>query len=202
MAILYPTSLANLVVEVGTRHCHQTLFRWSFTLILTDINIGYVPVEQISLYIHITCNLSWNEDFDYFPNFQNFSLEKWLKANKTDLKFMQLVLMTMRSSNENICRLTGSLCGEITGDRWIPLIKASDAELWCFLDLRLDKQLSKKSKRWWFKTPSRPISRRCNAYKCQHDKRWTIVCKCRRCDVNSKDRIHTCKCPKELNKWM
>ena len=25
MAILYPTSLANLVVEVGTRHCHQTL---------------------------------------------------------------------------------------------------------------------------------------------------------------------------------
>ena len=25
MAILYPTSLANLVVEVGTRHSHQTL---------------------------------------------------------------------------------------------------------------------------------------------------------------------------------
>ena len=27
MAILYPTSLANLVVEVGTRHCHQTLLK-------------------------------------------------------------------------------------------------------------------------------------------------------------------------------
>ena len=25
------------------------------------------------------------------------------------------------------------LCGEITGHRWIPLTKASDAELWCFL---------------------------------------------------------------------
>ena len=25
LAILYPTSLANLVVEVGTRHSHQTL---------------------------------------------------------------------------------------------------------------------------------------------------------------------------------
>ena len=23
--------------------------------------------------------------------------------------------------------------GEFTGDRWIPLTKASDAELWCFL---------------------------------------------------------------------
>ena len=25
------------------------------------------------------------------------------------------------------------LCGEFTGQRWIPLTKASDAELWCFL---------------------------------------------------------------------
>ena len=29
--------------------------------------------------------------------------------------------------------VTGPLWGESTGDRWIPLIKASDAELWCFL---------------------------------------------------------------------
>ena len=28
MAILYPTSLANLVAEVGTRHCHQTLLEY------------------------------------------------------------------------------------------------------------------------------------------------------------------------------
>ena len=25
------------------------------------------------------------------------------------------------------------LCGELTGDRWIPLTKARDAEVWCFL---------------------------------------------------------------------
>ena len=37
------------------------------------------------------------------------------------------------SSNGNIFRVPGSLCGEITGHRWIPLTKASDAELWCFL---------------------------------------------------------------------
>ena len=29
--------------------------------------------------------------------------------------------------------VTGPLCGEFTGHRWIPLTKASDAELWCFL---------------------------------------------------------------------
>ena len=30
-------------------------------------------------------------------------------------------------------RITGPLCGEFTGPRWIPLTKASDAELGCFL---------------------------------------------------------------------
>ena len=39
----------------------------------------------------------------------------------------------MTSSNGNIFRVTGPLCGEFTGDRWIPLTKASDAEVWCFL---------------------------------------------------------------------
>ena len=39
----------------------------------------------------------------------------------------------MTSSNGNIYRLTGHLCGEFTGPRWIPRTKASDAELWYFL---------------------------------------------------------------------
>ena len=39
----------------------------------------------------------------------------------------------MMSSYENIFRVTGPLCGEFTGHRWIPHTKASDAELWCFL---------------------------------------------------------------------
>ena len=39
----------------------------------------------------------------------------------------------MTSSNGNIFRVTDPLCGEFTGHRWIPLTKASDAELGCFL---------------------------------------------------------------------
>ena len=38
----------------------------------------------------------------------------------------------MTSSNGNIFRVTGHLCGEFTGPRWIPRTKASDAELWRF----------------------------------------------------------------------
>ena len=41
--------------------------------------------------------------------------------------------LIMTSSNGSIFRVTGLLCGEFKGDRWIPLRKASDAELWCFL---------------------------------------------------------------------
>ena len=39
----------------------------------------------------------------------------------------------MTSLNGNSLRVTGPLCGEFTGHRWIPLTKASDRELWCFL---------------------------------------------------------------------
>ena len=39
----------------------------------------------------------------------------------------------MTSSNGNIFRVTGPLYREFIGHLWIPLTKASDAELWCFL---------------------------------------------------------------------
>ena len=39
----------------------------------------------------------------------------------------------MTSSNGNISRVTGPLCGEFTGHRRIYLKKASDMALWCFL---------------------------------------------------------------------
>ena len=39
----------------------------------------------------------------------------------------------MASSNGKIFCITDPLWGESTGDRWIPLTKASDVELWCFL---------------------------------------------------------------------
>ena len=45
----------------------------------------------------------------------------------------QKMIDMMTSSNENIFHVTGPLWMESTGHRWIPLTKASDAELWCFL---------------------------------------------------------------------
>ena len=46
---------------------------------------------------------------------------------------MEMLSNMMTSSNRNIFRVSGPLCGEFTGHRWIPRTKASDAELWCFI---------------------------------------------------------------------
>ena len=54
------------------------------------------------------------------------------------------------------------LCGEFTGHQWIARTKASDTELWCFLDQRLNKRFSTQSWGWWFDMPSRPLWCHCN----------------------------------------
>ena len=65
----------------------------------------------------------------------------------------------MTSSNENIFRVAGHLCGEFAGHLWIPRTNASDAELWCFLWSVPDERMSKQWWGWWFETPSRPLWR-------------------------------------------
>ena len=66
--------------------------------------------------------------------------------------------MMTSSKNGNIFRVNGHLCGEFTGHRWIPSTKASDAELWCFFDLRPNKRWSKQSWGWWFDTPHHDVT--------------------------------------------
>ena len=54
-------------------------------------------------------------------------------ANEITDALLRMDRDMMTSSNGNLFRVTGHLCGEFTGPRWIPRTKASDAELWCFL---------------------------------------------------------------------
>ena len=49
------------------------------------------------------------------------------------------IMMTL--SNGNIFSITGHLCGEFTGHRWIPRTKANEAELWCFLWSALEQMV-------------------------------------------------------------
>ena len=71
-------------------------------------------------------------------------------------------VIIMTSSNGNIFRVTGPFNGELTGDRSIPLTEASVRSFDVLIDLRLNKRLSKQSRRRWFETPSPPLWRHCN----------------------------------------
>ena len=81
---------------------------------------------------------------------------------------MGLYLNMMTSSNGNIFRVTGPLCGEFTGPRWIPCTQRPVTQSFdVFFDLCLNKRLSKQSWGWWFETPPRPLWRHRN------DHRWS-----------------------------
>ena len=59
----------------------------------------------------------------------------------------------MTSPNGNIFRVTGPLCEEFTGE--FPSQRPVTRSLDVFFNLRLNKRLSKQSRRRWFETPLR-----------------------------------------------
>ena len=77
-------------------------------------------------------------------------VQVWYCVGKRPWCLQSGCLSMMTSSNGNIFCVTGPLWGEFIGDRWIPLTKTSDTELWCFLWCR------------WFETLSGSLWRHCN----------------------------------------
>ena len=67
----------------------------------------------------------------------------------------------MKPPNGTIFCVTGPLWGESTGHRWIPL---KGQWLDVFFDLRLNKRLSKQSRRRGFAMPLRSLWRHCNDF--------------------------------------
>ena len=65
--------------------------------------------------------------------------------------YLYNVMMT--SSNGNIFRVTGPLCGEFTGPGELPTQRPVMRSFDVFFDLRLNKRLSKQPWGWWFETP-------------------------------------------------
>ena len=60
----------------------------------------------------------------------------------------------MTSSNGNIFRVTGPLCGEFTGPGEFPTQRPVTRSFDVYFDLRLNKRLSKQPWGWWFEMPS------------------------------------------------
>ena len=80
----------------------------------------------------------------------------------SDLIWEQTAKCMMTSSNGNIFRVTGPLCGEFTGPGEFPTQRPVTRSCDVFFDLRLNKRLSKQPWGWWFETPSLSLCRHCN----------------------------------------
>ena len=85
----------------------------------------------------------------------------------------------MTSSNGNIFRVTGPLCGEFTGPGEFPTQRPVTRSFDVLFDLCLNKRLSKPSWGWWFETPSRSlwrhrnVERSCSTSSCERElKEW------------------------------
>ena len=96
----------------------------------------------------VTIRTTWGLEPRTLLAYENISKKYWHR------KYM------MTSSNGNIFRVTGHLCGEFNGLRWIlhtqrPMTRSFHV----FFDLRLNKPLSKLSWGWWFETLSGPLWR-------------------------------------------
>ena len=70
----------------------------------------------------------------------------------------------MTSSNGNIFRVNGPLCGEFSGPGEFPTQRPVTRSFDVFFDLRLNKPLSKQSWGWWFDTLSRSLWRHRNDF--------------------------------------
>ena len=68
----------------------------------------------------------------------------------------------MTSSNGNIFRVTGPLCGEFTGPGEFPAQRPVTRSFDVPFDLRSNKRLSKQWRGWWFETQSCPLWRHRN----------------------------------------
>ena len=103
-------------------------------------------------YVCVKLRVKWGDAFKHWH--QTIILKIILKALVINLWWRGITMMT--SSNGNIFRVTGPLWGEFPSHR--PLARSSGVSV----ALRLDKRLSKQSRRWWFETPSRSLWRHCN----------------------------------------
>ena len=106
------------------------IHKWAFRNIMTSkCSANFHWLECILKY-HVN---GLEQDYN---NFNALTMELLLSCTKPSM--WNVAVLMMLPSNGNIFRVTDPLCGEFTGDRWIPHKMASDTDLWCFLWIALE----------------------------------------------------------------
>ena len=119
--------------------------------------------------MHHTLNQSVSPYVDSIGN-QRRHIHHWLcifialynltYINRSTSERTKQLCFMMTSSNGNIFRVTGHLCGEFTGE--FPTQRPVTRSFDVFFDLHPNKRLSKQWWGWWFETPSSPLWRHRN----------------------------------------
>ena len=135
----YIFDLCTLLQKTGIFHIHfasidqllLTVFRS-----LQVLSLRLLSLPSLSLWLIATEWMSVIQSSNWLCNKATviWKLLPWpLMSYYSDRRWIvQCRCCMMTSSNGNLFRVTGLLCGEFTGHRWIPRTKPSDAELWCF----------------------------------------------------------------------
>ena len=146
---------------IDGRLCVTDLAVYDALMLWVDVDIrGTTPCHNICNASLFRVFIGQHPDFDFVCDWQQVKTKPMLSYDATicclpnvlaviwkgrNISMMQIpgsnhvtlhiitVIVMMTSSNGNIFRVTGHLCWDFTGPRWIPRTKASDAELWCFL---------------------------------------------------------------------
>ena len=127
---------------------------WKYIFISNKISLKFVlkgPINNIPALGQI---MAWRHS-DSNPSSEPRVVSLLMHRCITQLQYM------MTSSNGNIFRITGYLCGEFT--KWFPCTKRPVTRSFdVFFDLRLNKRLRKQSWGWWFETLPCPLWRHSN----------------------------------------
>ena len=116
----------------------------------------------------MTCNKTFTKTSLWYLNFNQWYLINCRLPERTITgRPITTRSSMMTSSNGNICRVTGPLCGEFSGIGEFPAQRPATRGFDVFF-LRLNKWLSKQWRGWWFETPSRPLWRHSNDTRLSH----------------------------------
>ena len=120
---------------------YQIMHQTKSNVLCTTSNVKYINSTSVEI--------DWSEcrcETKLYAHMMIESLENPTQKRNLTKKVQKItrLSMMMMSPNGNISRVTGPLWGETTGHRWIPLIKANDAELWCFFLFASDQTVKQK----------------------------------------------------------
>ena len=104
------------------------------------------------------CGVTFETKVQIKDRYMLFRMSVFSNCKRSNM--IRLIMMT--SSNGNIFRVTGPLCGEFTGPGEFPTQRPVTRSFNVFFDLRFIKPLSKQWWGWWFETLLWSLWRRCN----------------------------------------